>query len=418
MGAGGQSLLGRGNGRSYGDQPLNDGERLVDMRGLDRFVAFDHQSGILTCEAGLQLADILAVLCQAENGGSAWFLPVAPGTRYVTVGGAIANDVHGKNHHCAGTFGRHVLSFDLARSDGLVLTCTPHENAELFAATIGGMGLTGLILRATVQLRRVVGLALEAEDIRFDHLDEFFDLAKESDQPWEYTVAWIDSMASGRRSGRGIFSRARHTAAPGRAAARQPKMTFPPGLPMSLATPATIRAFNALYVRKLGSAQRRRRDHVNYEPVLFPLDAIGAWNRLYGRPGFFQFQGVVPAGLADAALRELLAVIEASGQGSFLAVMKLFGDLPSPGLLSFPMRGATLALDLPDLGEPTRQLMARLEQVVIAAQGRIYAAKDGLMKRASMEAGYPALDRFRASIDPAIASDFARRTILPPPLPA
>lgn len=207
--------LAYGCGRSYGDVALNPNGLLVDCRNLDRFIAFDPATGVLRCEAGVQLADILAFLCRPEADGDGWFLPVTPGTRFVTIGGAIANDVHGKNHHCSGTFGRHVLSLELARSDGSVSTCSLHENASLFAATIGGLGLTGVILSASIQLRRVEGLAVEAENIRFGSLDEFWDLSSSSDSSWEYTAAWVDCVAAGKDLGRGIFSRARHVSGVG-----------------------------------------------------------------------------------------------------------------------------------------------------------------------------------------------------------
>ena len=412
--AGALPVLGYGSGLSYGDVPLNPGGRLIDCRGLDRFIAFDPASGVLTCEAGVRLADILAVICQPEADGGGWFLPVTPGTRFVTVGGAIANDVHGKNHHRFGTFGCHVLSFDLARSDGSVLTCSPDRNPEMFAATIGGIGLTGLVLRATLRLRRVAGLAVEAEDIRFDGLGDFFDIAAASDADWEYTAAWIDCLASGRGLGRGIFSRARH--APGHPAApppRAPRLSFPVVPPVSLATPRTVRAFNALYWRKLG---RHRQTHRigPYAPVFYPLDAVGHWNRVYGRSGFFQFQCVVPVAGGRDAVAEMLRVIAASGQGSMLSVLKLFGDRPSPGLMSFPMPGVTLSLDFPNRGAATQALLARLERIAMQAGGRLYPAKDGAMTAASFRQGYPSCDAFLAHVDPRFASAFVRRLALVP----
>lgn len=408
-------ILAHGCGRSYGDAPLNPGGRLVDCRALDRFIAFDRETGVLTCEAGVQLAEILAVFCRPEHDGGGWFLPVTPGTRFVTVGGAIASDVHGKNHHWFGTFGRHVLSFELARSDGAQLTCSPYENAELFAATIGGIGLTGLILRATIQLRRVAGLAMEAEDIRFSTLGEFFGLARESDEGWEYTAAWVDCLAKGSSLGRGIFSRARH--APGHSAAppaRAPRVTFPLVPPLSLATPLTVRAFNAAYWRKLGLRTRASRIG-SYEPVLYPLDAIGSWNRVYGPCGFYQLQCVVPPESACDAVAEMLGVIAASGQGSMLSVLKMFGDLPSPGLMSFPMPGTTLALDFPNRGEVTRELLARLERITVEAGGRLYPAKDGMMAARTLRQGFQQLDRFLPSIDPRFSSGFAQRVALVAP---
>jgi FAD/FMN-containing dehydrogenase len=399
-----------GCGRSYGDVALNPGGRLLDCRGLDRFVSFDRETGILTCEAGVQLADIFAVACRPEADGSGWFLPVTPGTRFVTVGGAIANDVHGKNHHRAGTFGRHLLSFELARSDGTRMNCSPTENGPMFAATIGGLGLTGVVLRATLRLRRVEGMALEAEDIRFGSLDEFFALAAESDAEWEYTAAWIDCLAGGEGLGRGIFSRARHAAGVGSPPPeREPRLGVPATPPWALVTGLSVRAFNNLYWRRMGPRRARVRRIADYAPVLYPLDSVGRWNRLYGPGGFYQFQCVVPPRDGPAVTTALLQAITAAGEGSMLSVLKVFGDLPSPGLLSFPMPGVTLALDFANRGEGTRRLLARLEAIVSEAGGRLYPAKDSLMSSQTFQRGYPRLSEFLPLMDPGLSSAFARR---------
>jgi FAD/FMN-containing dehydrogenase len=408
------SVLAYGNGRSYGDVALNPGGTLIDCRGLDRFIDFDRQTGILTCEPGIRLADILAALCRPDRDGSAWFLPVSPGTRFVTVGGAIANDVHGKNHHREGCFGSHVLGFDLARGDGSVVSCSPQSQPGLFAATIGGLGLTGLVLSARLQLRRVAGTAVAAEDIRFDRLADFFALAAESDADWEYTAAWVDCLATGARLGRGIFSRARHQPGVGATSpSPQPGIAIPLALPMSPLNKLTLRAFNTAYFHKFGfhklGRHGRRRSVGSYERVLYPLDRIGEWNRLYGARGFFQFQCVVPSAAAPDAVAVLLGHIAASGQGSMLAVLKTFGERPSPGMLSFPMPGATLALDFPDRGAPTRHLLTALEDIVAAAGGRLYPAKDSLMRAETFRAGYSRLAEFLPHADPAMSSGFARR---------
>ena len=411
---GDRPALGFGCGRSYGDVALNPDGGLIDCRAMDRFLTFDRSTGVLSCEAGVRFADILAVICRPEADGSGWMLPVTPGTRFVTVAGAIANDVHGKNHHAAGTFGRHVLGFELLRGDGGCLACSPTENPELFGATIGGLGLTGLISRATVQMLRVPGLAVTAEDIRFDALADFFALAEESDSAWDYTAAWIDCLATGANLGRGIYSRARHAPGSGTAPpARSPRLTMPIQPPLSVATPLSVRAFNAMYWRKLGSKGRSTRVQ-SYESVFYPLDAIGGWNKVYGTKGFFQFQSVVPHASAPEATAEMLRVIAASGQGSMLSVLKRFGDLPSPGLLSFPMPGVTLALDFPNRGVETHRLIERLEQIVVEAGGRIYPAKDGLMSERAFSTGYANRDAFVRHIDPRFSSAFARRVGLVP----
>jgi FAD/FMN-containing dehydrogenase len=401
-----------GCARSYGDVGLNPGGRLIDCRSLDRFISFDAEKGILVCEAGVQLAEILAVVCRPAADGLAWFLPVTPGTRCVTVGGAIANDVHGKNHHRCGAFGRHVVAFELARTDGSRRTCSPTENSELFAATIGGMGLTGVILTATLQLRRVPGLALEAEDIRFQNLDEFFAITEQSDREWEYTAAWIDCQAGGAALGRGIFSRANHVAGGTMpASVRAPRLSVPFVPPLSLMNRLTARGFNALYWRKPGGARSHR---VGYASVLYPLDAIGNWNRLYGPAGFFQFQCVLPPAAMRATGADILKTVADSGEPTTLAVLKMFGDAPSPGLMSFPAPGATLALDFPNRGATTRQLLGRLEQLVADANGRLYPAKDRLMSAETYRRGYPRIDAFRPWIDRGIRSGFAQRVALVP----
>jgi FAD/FMN-containing dehydrogenase len=406
------TVLGYGCGRSYGDVLLNPNGNLIDCRGLDRFESFDRTSGVLVAESGVRLADILAIIAKPEPSGGGWLPPVTPGTRFVTIGGAIANDVHGKNHHTVGTFGRHVLWLDLARSGGEMLRCSPTENSELFAATIGGLGLTGLILRVALQLRHVEGLAVEAEDIRFKTLDDFFVLSLESEMDWEYTAAWIDCFAKDRVAGRGIFSRARHVR--GKSAdppSRAPRMEVLLTPPFSPVNPWTMKLANALYYRRLGISGRRLMVG-SYESVFYPLDAIGSWNRLYGPKGFHQFQCVIPQNNAKIAVAVLLRETANAGEGSMLAVLKMFGGLSSPGLLSFPMLGTTLALDFPARGQRTLDLLSRLEQITVNAGGRVYPAKDSAMSVDAFRVGYPAIDRFRASIDPRFSSAFARRVDL------
>jgi FAD/FMN-containing dehydrogenase len=401
-------MLAFGCGRSYGDVALNPDGILLDCRRLDRFIAFDEQEGVLTCEAGVTLSNILILLTRRSAKADGWFLPVVPGTRFVTVGGAIANDVHGKNHHRNGTFGSHVLSIDLARGDGSVLTCSPQENPDLFAATIGGMGLTGVILRAKLKLRRVVGIGLEAENIRFAHLEDFFPLSEQSDRDWEYTAAWIDCSAKDAKFARGIFSRARHLAGTEVRAARAPLLSVPFTPPLSFVNRASVLAFNATYWRLAGWSARGPQA-ASYEPVLFPLDAIGRWNRLYGRDGFYQFQCAIPKGGALRALFDLMRVITATGQGSMLAVLKMFGTIASPGLMSFPQPGVTLAVDFANRGRETLQLLQKLEDITLIAGGRLYPAKDGVMTAKALKAGYPQLDAYRRQIDPAFSSAFAKR---------
>lgn len=397
-------VLAYGRGRSYGDVPANADATLIDTRALDRFIGFDPQTGVLECEPGVTIGDVLGLVVP-----QGWFVPVTPGTRHVTLAGAIANDVHGKNHHVAGTFGHHVRSFDLATSDGRLRTCSRSQHPELFAATIGGLGLTGLILRVRLALRRIGGPFMDVETLRFDRLAGFFSLSAASAASHEYTVAWVDCSARGPRLGRGWFMRANHLPALGqpRAAgpAPGPSLWFTP--PISLMNRLTLPALNALYFYR--RRRRTARARVHYQPYFYPLDGIGHWNRAYGPRGFYQYQCVVPHAEAEPAIAELLERIAAAGQGSFLSVLKVFGDMPSPGLMSFPRPGATLALDFPNLGKPTRRLLDRLDETVMAAGGAVYPAKDARMSGAAFRHYFPQWTTFSPHVDPAFSSDFWRR---------
>jgi FAD/FMN-containing dehydrogenase len=399
-------MLPLGNARSYGDSCLNDGGVLLAARGLDHFIAFDPASGVLTCEAGVLFSDILDLVVP-----QGWFLPVTPGTRFVTVGGAIANDVHGKNHHRAGAFGHHVLSFELLRTDGSRLRCSPEENADWFDATVGGLGLTGFITSASIQLRRVAGPWMSTESHRFDDLAGFFALSRESDRDYEYTVSWIDCVARGKGLGRGLFSRGNHAPArpDKRPAASKRRLAIPVTPPVSLVNPLSLRAFNQLYYRR----QRKRVVHAttHYEPFFYPLDGIAQWNRMYGPRGFLQYQCVVPPEAAEATMAELVRTIAASGTGSFLAVLKQFGDQPSRGMLSFPRPGTTLALDFPNGGTSTFALLDRLDAIVDGAGGAVYPAKDARMSGEHFRRYFPRWEAFSRFIDPGMSSSFWRRVM-------
>ncbi len=401
-----------GLGRSYGDSCLNIGGSLIDTARLDRVCRFDRQTGQIVVEAGFTLFDLLNLCARRNPDGSFWFPAVLPGTKFVTVGGAIANDIHGKNHYLFGTFGRHVEWLELARSDGSVLRCAPDENGSLFAATVGGLGLTGLVTRAGLRLRRVEGLHLEVEDLPMRDLRTFFHLANELAEAWEYTVAWIDCLAEKEHIGRGIFSRARHLdRAPDRTrkkAPTAPRLSIPYAFPGFALNAGALSLFNAIY-RARQSAPWRRHRVAHYDGVLFPLDAIGNWNLLYGARGFYQFQCVVPQAAMEETTHEILARIAAARQGSFLTVLKTFGALELPGLLSFPMEGATIALDFPNRGRETLALLEDLDGIVTAAGGRIYPAKDGRMTGAAYRRQYSNWEVFARHIDPQFSSSFWRR---------
>lgn len=400
-----RSWLPYGNGRSYGDSCLNDGGLLLHTRGLDRFASFDTATGLLRCQSGVLLSEILEFAVPRG-----WLLCVTPGTQFATVGGAIANDVHGKNHHVKGTFGRHVLKFELLRSDGSRRICSLEQNTDLFRATIGGLGLTGLIQWAEFKLRPIASPLLRSETIKFTSIDEFFHLSSESDRTYEYTVAWLDCLSGGRGSARGHFIRGVHANANegDLAAARPPRaLSVPFDLPFSLINGSSLRWFNALYYHRQFEHSRER--VVHYQSFFYPLDAISQWNRIYGRKGFMQFQCVVPDASARDGLREMLREIAASGQGSFLAVLKRFGDVPSPGMLSFPRPGVTLALDFPNVGAATFGLLGRLEAITMAAGGALYPAKDARMSGSAFRRSYPSLQEFSKHVDPQFSSSFWRR---------
>lgn len=393
--------LAHGLGRSYGDVCLNDGGRLVRTDRLDRIIAADWTTGVVRAEAGLTIGALLSVAVPRG-----WFVPVSPGTKFVTLGGAVANDVHGKNHHGAGTFGCHVRAIGLLRSDAEPLEIGPERRPHLFAATVGGLGLTGLIAWVELQLQPVASSDFEAQTLRMADLDGFFRTASDS-RDWPYTVAWVDCLAAGRRLGRGLFNRGRHAEGgpllphPGRA-----RLKVPRDAPSALLGPATVRLFNAAYARQPASGETRR---VPYGKFLYPLDGITDWNRLYGGRGFFQHQSVVPTAAAPQALQKLLELTSGEGQGSFLVVLKLFGPRPSPGILSFPREGATFALDLPNRGPGTLRLLDRMADVVLRAGGRLYPAKDATMSAEQFRAGFPRWREVESCRDPAISSGFWRR---------
>jgi L-gulonolactone oxidase len=373
------------------------------MTGLDRFMTLDTATGILRAEAGVTLGEIMRRVVP-----QGFFLPVTPGTRSVTLGGAIANDVHGKNHHCAGTFGRHVSSCGLFRHEGEAITATAGDNDGLFGATIGGLGLTGLIEWAEIKLQPIKSSLLDVDIIPYEDLSEFWDIAGASNGTHEHTVAWIDCTTGGRRAGRGIFSRANWSCEGGLVLHNDDKrLHIPIDAPNGLLNRQTVGAFNQLY----HAAQRRKAGSLrqHYSHFFHPLDGIANWNRLYGRRGFWQYQCVVPKHSMREAIAELLKAIIASGQASFLTVLKTFGGLQSPGLLSFPMEGATLALDFCNRGTQTLALFERLDAIVREAKGRLYAAKDGRIPKDMWAIGYPELERFLTYADPNFSSDFWRR---------
>jgi len=394
-----RSLLPYGLGRSYGDSCLNAGRELIDCRRLNRILDFNESTGMVRCEAGVSLSDIVDIFLP-----KGWFLPVTPGTRFVTVGGAIANDVHGKNHHCAGTFGAHVRQIGLHRSNDGLVVCNSEHNSDMLRATVGGLGLTGVIAWADIQLKSIAGPWMDAEQVPFESLNAFLDLSRESNDHFEYSVAWLDCFAG--KNPRGIFFRGNHSADRGREfrPKRGPKLPF--ALPAWMLNRYSVKAFNTAYYKV--RAFRKGAAVVPYDSFFYPLDSVRQWNLLYGRQGFLQYQCVIPESNLEA-FEELLDRIARSGMGSFLGVLKQFGSAPPAGMLSFPRPGLTIALDFAMRGERTLKLMQSLDEIVQKSTGALYPAKDARMSPALFEASYPRWRGFVPYIDPKMSSSFWRR---------
>jgi decaprenylphospho-beta-D-ribofuranose 2-oxidase len=407
--------IARGLGRSYGDPAQNGGGAVLVLRDHAHEAVIDDAAGTVTVPAGVGLDELLRVIVPRG-----WFVPVTPGTRFVTVGGAIASDIHGKNHHLDGSFGSNVERLSLLLADGTVRDLSPTDGAELFWATVGGMGLTGIILEATVRLLPIMTSRLSVDTERVGDLETLLATMESGDRYFRYSVAWIDPMARGRHLGRSVLTRADHATVdelrPQQAVdplAYEPRqrVNVPPVVPgPGVINHTTIKVFNELWYRK---APRRRVGHIESIPGFFhPLDMVGSWNRLYGRAGFLQYQLLVPFG-AEATVREVLERFAASGAPSFLSVLKRFGAA-NPAPLSFPAPGWTLTVDVPTATRGLRPLFHALDDLVLDAGGRHYLAKDAHTTPAAIRRGYPRLDEWRAvraSVDPAgvWASDLARR---------
>ncbi|MEU3103504.1 FAD-binding oxidoreductase [Streptomyces griseoflavus] len=404
----------RGLGRAYGDAAQNAGGAVLDMTGLDRVHAIDADGGTVLCDAGVSLHRLMEVLLPLG-----WFVPVTPGTRYVTVGGAIGADIHGKNHHVSGSFSRHVLSLELLTADGEVRTAVP--GTPLFEATAGGMGLTGVILTATIRLQPVETSLMSVDTERADDLDDLMARLADTDHRYRYSVAWIDLLARGRATGRAVLTRGDHApldALPRGTRARRDPLSFrtsrlpaaPSFVPEGLLSRTTVGLFNELWYRK---APRSRTGQLQRIPAFFhPLDGVPHWNRVYGRGGFVQYQFVVGHDREDA-LRRIVHRISERRCPSFLAVLKRFGDA-DPGWLSFPLPGWTLALDIPAALPGLGGFLDELDEEVADAGGRVYLAKDSRLRPELLAAMYPRLGDFRAlraELDPrgVFTSDLSRR---------
>jgi FAD/FMN-containing dehydrogenase len=395
-------FLGYGLGRSYGDTCLNPGRTLIDFHRLNRLISADWESGIIRATAGLSLDELLRIAVP-----KGWFLPVTPGTKFVTLGGAVANDVHGKDHHKSGSFGHHVRSLGLLRSDQTDPLSLSKDDA-LYRHTIGGLGLSGLITWVEIQLKPIQSAYLDVEDITFENLDGYFRLVEES-ADYDYTVSWLDCTSAGNRAGRGIFSRASFSDS-GELVAHKAveKLAIPVDMPSVLLNRWSVSAFNSLYY---GLNARRSPGHRHYDGFFYPLDMIGGWNKMYGRRGFYQYQCVIPTTDGPAGTQALLQRIQNSGAGSFLTVLKTFGDKISPGSLSFPGPGVTLALDFANKGQQTLDLLAELDGITEKYGGRNYAAKDGRISGELFRRQYPEWQDAEAARDPKIMSAFWARVL-------
>ncbi len=376
--------IARGNGRSYGDSSLN--ENLIYVRPYDCFLSFDKQKGAISVQAGVLLAEILEVIVP-----EGWFLPVTPGTKYVTVGGAIASDVHGKNHHIENSFCRYVAELTMMLASGEVVQCSRGENEELFRATCGGMGLTGIILTAKLNLKGITSSLIDQTIVKTRNLQETLQ-AFETYKDCTYSVAWIDCLAKGNALGRGLVTIGEHAESGQLDYENRDRVSLPLNLPSYTLNTAAVRTFNTLYYNLKRSRDSAKQ--VTIDTFFYPLDRIRHWNKIYGNAGFIQYQFVLPLESSREGLREILAGISASGQGSPLAVLKLLGESNS-NWLSFPMKGFTLALDF-RIQRKLLKLLSDLDKIVIKHGGRFYLAKDARVSRKIFEVGYEHIEKFRA----------------------
>ncbi len=406
-------LIGRGLGRSYGDAATNLDGAVVLNQQFDRVRSFEVESGILHCQAAVSLAEIIEHFLPRG-----FFFPVTPGTKFISIGGAIAADVHGKNHHFNGSMSEFLLDFRLLTASGDILHCSRDDNSDVFWATIGGMGLTGLILDARIQLQPVETAFMNVEHERAPNLDVVLERFSDTDNDFGYAVAWIDCLATGPALGRSVLMRANHAQlddlpAKYRAAPCEFregfKVSVPFNFPSIALNPFTMGIFNSVFY----ASYRDEHKVIPCDSYLYTLDRVHNWNRVYGRPGVLQYQLALPPETSRSALTQILETLTESKRGSFLAVLKTFGP-SSRGLLSFPMKGCTLALDLPYTGPDLIAQLRGLDEIVLRAGGRVYLAKDACMKAEVFREMYPELDRFKeikARIDPEqrFSSSQARR---------
>lgn len=383
----------RGNGRCYGDASLAD--KTVSTLKYDKILSFDTEKGILECQSGLTLDKVLEVIVP-----KGWFLPVTPGTKFITVGGAVASDVHGKNHHIDGSFSNHILAMDILMGDGEIMTCSRENNAELFWSTCGGMGLTGIITRVVFDLKKIETSYIKQKQVKAKNLEEVLQFFEEYSH-YTYSVAWIDCLKKGKNFGRSILILGEHAKVDELPANKKSEplkfpakkqITFPFNLPSFVLNKFTVKAFNFLYYGK--NTKKEINNVVSYEPFFYPLDAILHWNRGYGKKGFVQYQFVIPLENKQGLI-DILKRISDEGLGSFLAVLKVFGK--QDDLISFPMEGYTLALDFP-IRDGLFKFLDELDEIVLQNNGRIYLSKDARMKPEIFKRSYARAEEFSGLI--------------------
>jgi FAD/FMN-containing dehydrogenase len=381
----------RGNGRCYGDASL--GQKILSSLSFDHMLSFDPVQGIFECESGVILSQILDVVVP-----KGWFLPVTPGTKYITVGGAVASDIHGKNHHIDGSFCDHVIELDIMLATGEVMTCSPTLNAELFEVVCGGMGLSGIILRIKFRLKRIETSFIRQVQVKAANLQELLELFHEY-KSHTYTMSWIDCLKAGKNFGRSILMAGEHAVVDDLTVKQKGQMlkpysdtmfTFPVNLPSFVLNQYSVNAFNFLYYQK--NIKRLIDNVVPYDPFFYPLDKILDWNKGYGRNGFLQYQFVLPMESSEEGMKDILTRINRKGMGSFLAVFKVFGK--QKGLISFPMEGCTLALDFP-VRKSLFPFLDELDKIVLNYGGRLYLTKDARMKPEIFWNSYPGAHRFQ-----------------------
>lgn len=379
------NIIARGNGRCYGDSSLN--KNIFSTLSLNKVINFDEQTGVFECETGVLLSDILAIIVP-----KGFFLAVTPGTKFITIGGAIAADVHGKNHHLHGSFSKHLIAFDLLIETGEIITCTPFNNDKLFWQTCGGMGLTGIILKATIQLQKIETAYIHQTILKANHLFELMDLMEKNER-YTYSVAWIDGLAKGKNLGKSLLMLGEHLPLADlpnglntNSLHRQPLFKIPFYFPSFLLNKWTIKTYNFFHFNKISKQSSNQIKH--YDSFFYPLDNLGGWNKMYGKNGFTQYQLVLPLEKSRQGLEEILQTIHESGESSFLSVLKLFGNANQRAVMSFPKRGYTLSLDF-KISTKVFSLLNKLDELVLKYDGRLYLAKDARMSASFFEKTYP-----------------------------